>query len=154
MLRSVFGYQRDPLFLVCLGAYFVNRGLIKPNLHHYSPLFHGHLDDGLLVPVALPLFLLVYRKLGLRPDDAPPRWWEVGWHLAVWSLFFKWFGPLVLHRSVADPYDVAFYAGGGLLAWWWWNFGPSQSDNRGPAALSDDNLVMRPELPSEGPDRY
>ena len=122
MPRSAFGYQRDPLFLACLGAYAVNRLLIKPHLHSYSPFFHGHFDDCLLVPVALPLFLLVYRRLGLRPDDAAPRWWEIGWHLLVWSLFFKWFGPLVLHRSVADPYDVVCYAAGGVAAWLLWNF--------------------------------
>jgi hypothetical protein len=44
----------------------------------------------------------------------------MAWHLLVWSLFFKWFGPVVLHRSVADPVDVACYAGGGLAAWVIW----------------------------------
>jgi hypothetical protein len=118
--RGPFGYWRDPVFLCGLAAYLVNRGLIKPHLAHYSPFFHGHFDDCLLVPVALPLFLLVYRWLRLRPDDAPPRFWEMAWHLLVWSLFFKWFGPVVLHRSVADPVDVACYAGGGLAAWVIW----------------------------------
>jgi hypothetical protein len=117
-----FGYGRDPLFLLGLGAYLLNRLVIKPHLHPYSPFFHGHFDDCLLVPVALPLFLLAYRRLGLRPDDAPPRWWEMACHLLVWSLFFKWFAPVVLHRSVADPVDIACYAGGGVAAWLWWNY--------------------------------
>jgi hypothetical protein len=147
---NVFGYYRDPLFLFCLCAYLVNRELIKPHLHSYSPLFDGHFDDCLLVPVALPIFLLVYRRLGLRPDDAAPRWWEIGWHLLVWSLFFKWFGPVVLHRSVADPYDVLCYAGGGLAAWAIWNFWPGET---GGKQRGDDILVMRGELPSLRADR-
>jgi hypothetical protein len=124
MRRERFGYARDPLFLFSLAAYLLNRVVIKPRLHEYSPFFHGHFDDCLLVPVALPIFLLVYRGLGLRPDDAPPRFWEMGWHVLVWSIFFKWFGPVVLHRSVADPVDVACYAGGGAAAWLLWNYFP------------------------------
>jgi hypothetical protein len=115
-----FGYWRDPLFLGSLGLYAVNRGLIKPHLHHYSPLFHGHLDDTLTAPVALPLFLFAYRLLRLRPDDAPPRWWEVALHLGVWEAFFKWFGPLRLHRGAFDPVDMVCIALGGGLAWLFW----------------------------------
>jgi hypothetical protein len=115
-----FGYWRDPVFLVSLAAYAVNRLLIKPNLHHYSPLFHGHLNDTLTAPVALPIYLLVYRLIGLRPDDAAPRWWEVALHVAVWDVFFKWFAPHYLHHSVADPVDIACITGGGLAAWFIW----------------------------------
>ena len=122
-----FGYLRDPLFLVSCAVYLVNREWIKPHLHFYSPFFHGHLDDCLFVPVALPLFLLVYRLLGLRPDDAPPRFWEMAWHVLVWSVFFKWFGPAVLHHGVADPVDLLCYLGGGLAAWLVWNSRPARS---------------------------
>jgi hypothetical protein len=118
-----FGYWHDPVFLVSLAVYVINRTLIKPNLHHYSPLFHGHLDDTLTVPVALPIYLLVYRWIGFRPDDEPPRWWEVAFHVAVWDVFFEWFGPLVLHRGVADPFDAWCIAGGGLVAWALWRGG-------------------------------
>jgi len=118
--RASFGYWHDPLFLVALAIYAVNRLLIKPNLHHYSPLFHGHLNDTLTVPVALPLYLLAYRWLGFRPDNEPPRWWEVTLHVAVWNVFFKWFSPAVLHRGVSDPVDAWCIAGGGLVAWAVW----------------------------------
>ena len=115
-----FGYWRDPVFLVSLAAYLVNRRLIKPNLHAYSPLFHGHFNDTLTVPVALPIYLFAYRWIGLRPDDEPPRWWEVALHVAVWMVFFKWFGPSVLRHGVADPIDDACIAGGGAVAWMLW----------------------------------
>ena len=118
--RGEFGYWRDPVFLVSLVIYIVNRMLIKPHLHHYSPLFHGHLNDTLTVPVALPIYLLAYRWIGFRPDDRPPRWWEVGLHVAVWIVFFKWFGPVVLHQGVYDLIDDGCIAGGGLLAWALW----------------------------------
>jgi hypothetical protein len=118
-----FRYWRDPVFLFSLAVYALNREVIKPGLHAYSPFFHGHLNDCLLVPVALPIFLFVYRRLGLRPDDAAPRWWEIALHVAVWSLFYKWFGPVVLHHGVADLADVACFAGGGAVAWWLWRLG-------------------------------
>ena len=116
-----FGYWRDPVFLTALGIYFCNREFIKPNLPSYSPFFHGHLNDCLLVPVALPIFLLVYRLLGLRPDDGMPRFWEIALHVLVWSVFFKWFGPRVLHHGVPDILDLGCYAGGGLISWLVWN---------------------------------
>src|SRR5262249_45945819 len=118
-----FGYFLDPVFLAAFGAYLANRLVIKAYLsthHYYSPLFHGHFNDCLIVPVALPPFLLVYRWLRLRPDDAPPRFWEVAMHLAVWSVFFKWFGPVVLHHGQADPFDILCYSAGGLVAWLLW----------------------------------
>jgi len=118
-----FGYWRDPVFLVSVATYAINRTLIKPNLHHYSAFFHGHLNDGLTVPVALPIYLLVYRWIGLRPDDEAPRWWEVALHAAVWCVFFKWFGPIVLHQSVVDPMDDLSIACGGLVAWLLWQIG-------------------------------
>jgi len=121
--RGGFGYWRDPVFLVSLAIYAVNRVLIKPHLHHYSPFFHGHLNDTLTVPVALPIYLFVYRWIGFRPDDEPPRWWEVALHVAVWMVFFKWFGPVILRQGVYDPFDEGCIAGGGLVAWALWQRG-------------------------------
>ena len=121
--REGFGYWRDPVFLGCLAVYFLNREWIKPSLHTYSPFFHGHLNDCLLVPVALPLFLWVYRRLELRPDDAPPRLWEMVLHVLVWIVVFERFGPQVLHRSQADGWDAVCYLAGGLVAWLLWRQG-------------------------------
>jgi hypothetical protein len=118
-----FGYGRDPIFLISLAIYVVNRVLIKPNLHHYSPFFHGHLNDALTVPVALPVYLLFYRWIGLRPDDEPPRWWEVALHVAVWIAFFKGYGPLKLHVGAYDPIDAGCIALGGFIAWLLWQRG-------------------------------
>jgi len=132
-----FGYWRDPIFLLSLGAYFCNRTLIKPNLHVYSPFFHGHFNDCLLVPVALPIFLLVYRWLRLRPDNAPPRFWEMALHVLVWSVFFKWFGPVVLHHGVADPTDLFCYAGGGIVSWLFWHRSRWQKSPPPAASMTD-----------------
>jgi hypothetical protein len=115
-----FGYWRDPVFVFCLAVYAVNRLVIKPSLTHYSPFFHGHLNDCLTVPVALPIYLYVYRKIGFRPDDEPPRWWEVALHSAVWVVFFEWFGPVILHQGTYDPIDNWCIVGGGLVAWVLW----------------------------------
>jgi hypothetical protein len=121
--QGSFAYWRDPVFLISLATYVINRALIKPHLYYYSPLFHGHLDDTLTVPVALPIYLFVYRWIGFRPDDEPPRWWEIALHLAVWLVFFKWFGPVILHQGAYDPVDDWCIAGGGLVAWALWQWG-------------------------------
>ena len=49
-----------------------------------------------------------------------PRSWEVALHLAVWMVFFKWFGPLKMHHGVYDPIDDWCIAGGGFVAWLIW----------------------------------
>ena len=147
---SSFGYWRDPVFLISLAAYVINRALIKTNLHHYSPFFHGHFDDALTVPVALPIYLLAYRWIGFRPDDQPPRWWEVALHVAVWNVFFEWFGPKVLHQGVADPQDDWSIAIGGLIAWVLWQRNwliGLRSSNSKP--LSNDVVIIG-ELPQRG----
>jgi hypothetical protein len=128
--RGRFGYWLDPVFLIGTATYIVNRTLIKPNLHHYSPLFHGHLDDALTVPVALPIYLLVYRWIGFRPDDEPPRWWEVSFHVGVWIVFFEWYGPKVLHHGAGDPIDSWCIAGGGFVAWLAWACNPLTKAHR------------------------
>jgi len=106
--------------VVGLALYVLNRFVVKPNLHHYSPFFHGHFDDSLTVPVALPLFLFVYRLIGFRPDDEPPRWWEVALHLVVWIVFFKVSGPAIFHHGVADPIDSWCMTAGGLVSLLFW----------------------------------
>jgi hypothetical protein len=118
-----FGYWRDPVFVWCLVTYVINRFLIKPNWPHdffLFSFFHGHLNDCLTAPVALPVYLFVYRLIGFRPDDEPPRWWEVALHAAVWMVFFEWFGPVILHHGVYDPIDDWCIAAGGLIAWAIW----------------------------------
>ena len=144
-----FAYLRDPVFLTGLALYAVNRLLIKPHLQAYSPFFHGHLDDCLVVPVLLPIFLLVYRQLGLRPDDAPPRWWEIAGHVAAWSLFFKGVGPALFHRSVADPIDLLCYAGGGLVAWRLWRRSAARTTAMGLKSRRHDTVVMSGPLPAK-----
>ena len=147
--RRDFAYVRDPIFLASVALYAVNRLVIKPHLLVYSPFFHGHLDDCLVVPVLLPIFLLVYRQLGLRPDDAPPRWWEIAGHVAVWSLFFKGVGPALFHRSVADPVDLLCYAGGGVVAWWLWRRSGVRTIAAGRKVKRHDTLVMSGSLPAK-----
>ena len=60
------------------------------------------------------------RLLGLRAQDRPPRWSEIGIHLVVWSILFEVIGPnpLTVHR---DFLDIQAYAAGGLAAGLWWN---------------------------------
>lgn len=135
--NGTFGYMGDSLFLLSAGIYFINREWIKPNLHPYSSFFHGHLNDCLFVPVALPIYLLFYRWIGLRPDDASPRFWEMALHVLVWSIFFKWFGPYILHHGTADWIDVGCYAGGGIVAWLIWQWDGKRRGVRAFSVLED-----------------
>lgn len=116
---SRFGYLRDRLFLVAAAGYALNRWLLKPLLP--SPFLHGHFNDLLLIPAALPVVLWVQRLVRLRSHDLAPSWTEMGLHLAVWSVICEFIGPFWLRHGTADPWDVAAYAVGGIAACLWWN---------------------------------
>lgn len=123
-----FGYLQDGLFLAALGAYTLNRLVILPDfggdLHARLPatwsFLHGHLDDCLLIPAALPVVLWLQRLLRLRTHDEAPRWGEMTGHLLIWTVMCKWLGPAWWHLGVADPWDVLCFAGGGVAACAWW----------------------------------
>jgi len=119
LAMSGFGYWRDRLFLVAVAAYALNRWGLKPHLP--SPFLHGHFNDLLLIPAALPVVLWAQRRLGLRKNDDAPSWTEMGLHLAVWSVICEVIGPHWLHHGTADLSDVLAYAAGGVLACLWWN---------------------------------
>jgi hypothetical protein len=114
-----FGYLRDPLFLAAATSYAINRWLLQSLLP--SPFLHGHFDDLLLIPAALPVVLRLQRWMGWRRHDLAPSWVEMVMHLLVWSLICEFIGPRWLHHGTADGWDVAAYAAGGVVACLWWN---------------------------------
>ena len=124
-----FGYLHDRLFRFSLAAYALNHLVIVPHCAGFVaarlpwawPFLHGHFDDLLLIPVALPVVLWLQHGMGLRPQERPPGWAEMLGHLAVWSVIAKVIGPFWLHVGVADPWDLLFFTGGGIAATWWWH---------------------------------
>ena len=114
-----FGYLRDTLFVMAVAGYALNRFVLKPRLA--SPFLHGHFNDLLLIPAALPVLLWLQRITGLRDHDHVPTWAEFLLHLVVWSLICEWLGPLWFHHGTADGWDVVAYAVGGVAACLWWN---------------------------------
>lgn len=124
-----FGYLQDKLFLSALTIYALNKLLILPHfsgfLHSHAfwlwIFLHGHLNDFLLMPAALPVVLWLHRRLAWRNHDAPPGWGEMAGHLVVWSVMCKLIGPRYLHLGVADPWDLLCFAAGGIAACVWWH---------------------------------
>ena len=115
-----FLYWRDPLCLASWAAYVLNRLVLKPWLGPGNVFMHGHFNDALLIPTALPPLLGLHRWLRLRDHDGKPGAGELVGHLLFWSFFFEFYGPRYLHRSTGDWADVASYWAGGLLAWAVW----------------------------------
>lgn len=113
-----FGYWRDALCLGGCGLYALNRWVVAPRVD--SAFLHGYFNDTLLIPCALPLFLQLQRRLGLRQHDEPPRLGEIAFHLVVWSVLFEWIGPHLM-QTVGDPLDVLAYTVGAVLAGGWWH---------------------------------
>ena len=127
-----FLYWRDPVFLVCCAAYALNRFALKVWLQ--SDFLTGYFNDLLLIPCALPLALLLQRRLGLRLDDGYPGWKEISMHLIVWSILFEGLGPMLVRSAVSDPMDVAAYVVGGFGAYVCWRgarFVPASQVNSG-----------------------
>ena len=79
-----FRYLKDPLFLVCLVAYVVNRWVVKP----YAPnvVSRSYLNDAICIPFLVPVMLFGMRRAGLRGHDGPPTWYELVVLLVVWSV--------------------------------------------------------------------
>ncbi|HYD85187.1 MAG TPA: hypothetical protein VEA63_14075 [Opitutus sp.] len=113
-----FGYVFDPLCLAACALYALNRFWLHG--HVGGAFFHGYFNDLLLIPAALPLALWLQRKLGLRADDARPRWREIGLHLAAWALMAEAVAPHLLAHVTGDWRDLVAYSAGALAAGCWW----------------------------------
>ncbi len=115
-----FCYLRDPLFLMCVTTYFVNRLVLKSLWK--DGFVHEHLNDLICIPFWVPIMLYTQRRLGLR-DDAPPRPGELVIPLVLWSWVFEILLPAIDGlggRFVADHLDVLFYTIGALGAAVFW----------------------------------
>ena len=111
-----FRYWRDPICLVAVAAYALNRWWLAPHFGDALPFLTQYFGDCLLIPCALPLLLWLQRRTGLRTDDGPPTRGEIAGTLVLWSVLFEWVFPQGLGRGTADPLDVLAYAAGAMLA--------------------------------------
>lgn len=114
-----FRYLADPLCLLACSAYAINRWLIPVSMK--GPFLSGHFDDLLLIPAALPPWLWALRRLGLRIDDAPPRWSEIGFTLLLWSIAAELVAPRLFAHATGDIWDVAAYAAGTVVSGLLWH---------------------------------
>ncbi len=118
-----FAYALDPLCLAACALYAHIRFWLRG--HVGGAFFHGYFNDLLLIPAALPVALWLQRRLGLRADDARPRWREIALHLAAWALMAEVVAPHVLAHATGDWRDVVAYATGALAAGCWWQIPPA-----------------------------
>ena len=112
-----FGYLRDPLFLVCLLIYFINRLIIKRYLP--NTFSQSYLNDAICIPFWVPIMLFLMQKAGLRQKDCPPKSYEILIPLLIWSCAFESVAPYThAFRGLAfgDPADILCYAAGALAA--------------------------------------
>ncbi len=116
-----FRYVQDPLFLLCMFAYAINRFVLKGLWQ--EGFVHDYLNNLICIPFLVPIMLYIERKLGMRSHDAAPHWYEVLIPIVVWSVVFEVLLPL--HPSlrgvvVADHMDVLFCVLGGCVAGLFW----------------------------------
>ena len=118
-----FLYLRDPLFLLCVVTYFVNRLVLKSIWK--EGFVHEHLNDLICVPFWVPIMLFAQRRLGLRDSDCRPRPGELIIPLIIWSWVFEIILPQTNglgDRFVADHLDILYYSLGALLAGLFWRW--------------------------------
>lgn len=113
-----FRYGFDPLCLLACGVYAACRWLIRP--HTDAVFWHSYSTDYLLIPAALPLWLWVQRRLGLRRHDAFPTWREIIGALLPWSVAAEAVAPRLFPNATGDWFDVVAYAAGAAIAGGWW----------------------------------
>jgi len=109
-----FQYWRDPLCLFASAAYVINRWLVPVALQ--ASWWRGHFADVLMVPVGLPLWLWLERRIGWRLNDGAPRWGEVLFALTIWTIAAELVAPRIFTHATGDPWDVVAYVGGALVA--------------------------------------
>ena len=117
---NTFRYGRDPLCLIAVGLYALNRWGLKPTFD--VPFLHDHFNDLLLIPAALPLVLWLQRKLGWRLHDRSPDTKEIALHLVIWALIAEVAGPHLFEHATADWRDLVAYGVGAIGAGLWWHF--------------------------------
>jgi len=113
-----FRYLADPLCLVACAAYGANRWLVP--FSWKGAFLLGHFNDLLLIPAALPPWLWVLRRLGLRNDDTTPTWSEIALTTLLWSIAAELVAPHLFAHAVGDRWDVAAYTGGAVAAGLLW----------------------------------
>lgn len=116
--KRTFLYWRDPLCLVSVAAYSVNRWIVP--IAWQAPWWRGHFADLLLVPAMLPIWLWFERRIGWRGDDRAPRAGEILFALCIWSVAAELVAPHLFSDATRDIWDVAAYALGALLTGLWW----------------------------------
>lgn len=116
---KVFAYGRDPLCLLAIGLYALNRWGLKPAMD--VRFLHDHFNDLLLIPAALPLVLWMQRKLGWRTHDLPPDAPEITLHLVVWGFIAEVAGPHLFDHATGDSRDLLAYTVGAFIAGLWWH---------------------------------
>ena len=110
-----FRYAADPLCIAATALYVLQRWVFC------HPALRGWFSDVLFLPAAVPVFLWMERKLGLRTHDRIPSLTEVVGLFLVWSLAAEGIAPRLFQYCTADPMDIVAYAAGGLFALAWWN---------------------------------
>jgi hypothetical protein len=119
--RPRFRYLADPVCIISLIIYPINRFILKP--HHVGGWFtHGYLNDVLCLPLFVPMILYFEHLIGLRKHYGFPRAWEIFQNWAAFSIVFQ----LVIPRfpktfiTAGDPCDMLAYAIGGVIAGVYW----------------------------------
>lgn len=119
-----FKYLLDPLFLLSLSLYFINKGTIFLKFEILDCNFCTYyLNDLFLVPVLVPIILSFSSVFKLRNLFSPPMFFEIIVPLAIWSIAFELIGPFYFGQGTSDPLDVFAYCLGGLISWLIWNQG-------------------------------
>jgi len=119
---SRFRYLADPVCIVSLCLYALNRFVLKP--HHIGGWFtHGYFNDVLCLPLFVPMILYVQHVIGLRKHAGYPRVWEIFQNWAAFTIVFQIVIPRFPKRfvSAGDPWDILAYVAGGVIAGLIWS---------------------------------
>ncbi|HWB54714.1 MAG TPA: hypothetical protein VG722_10995 [Tepidisphaeraceae bacterium] len=119
-LNRPFRYIDDPICIVAMLVYLVNRCALKPE-HIGGWLVHDYLNDLLCLPIFLPIILRLQSALGIRRHDLPPTLFELIHNWFIFSVLYYYVFPrLSAFTSVADLWNSVAYLVGGVAAFVCW----------------------------------
>jgi hypothetical protein len=120
--QKAYKYYRDPVFVISIISYSINKLLLISHRSFESSFMKNYFNDIFVVPCLLPILIYCIARMKLRNKYSGPLLIEIFLFVSVISLTCEILGPFFLNKGVYDPNDIIAYLLGGMISWFIWRY--------------------------------